>query len=214
MSADLVLISAPPNDEWLDRWTFYNGVSNIGEEGEDSESWDPENNYRNERGYIRDRRFDAVIEREGMDPSYGNGLTYEEWMGLRQELGLDILPSQWIGQVSWLKADIMGDRGKYVPGPVEGVVEVVHNSPVLTPRVATAIMAAMNRPNHSIYGHREIHTVLDGMYTDGCTKALGGSMYLFRKPGHRDEYSGVARRRAVKRWLSGQIGRRIVMESQ
>lgn len=62
----------------------------------------------------------------------------------------------WVGQVSYMKAEIMGDPDRYIPGQVAGVHELTTGLPRITPTLITALMVAMSVPNRSIYGRRGV----------------------------------------------------------
>lgn len=60
-----------------------------------------------------------------------------------------------VGQVSWIKAGLAGDVGRYVPAPILRATELIGDGVWLTPGLAKAITVAFNLPNRSIYGHVE-----------------------------------------------------------
>jgi hypothetical protein len=58
----------------------------------------------------------------------------------------------WIGEVSWLKADITGDLDTYIPQPVRAVSDAIgERIPTLCPVLADRIMGAVNLPNVTSY---------------------------------------------------------------
>lgn len=160
------------------------------------------------------QRLQAATTIGDVDEDDGpHALTWDEWGALRRELRLEERPGCWIGQVSWLKAGLSGDHRRFIPGPVEAVHALLEPAPVLTPGLASAVMVAMNQPNHSIYGSRRYYYGRQRI-SGPRIRMIDPTIYLVRKPEHNAVYSGVARRRHVKQWLARHMGRRLVVESQ
>lgn len=58
----------------------------------------------------------------------------------------------WIGEVSWLKAAIFENEGRYVPGPVIGVSELIDEDfPILTEKLKSEILGCFDIDNMSTY---------------------------------------------------------------
>jgi hypothetical protein len=58
----------------------------------------------------------------------------------------------WIGEVSWLKADLMEDSNTYIPQTVMLVSDAIgERIPTLTPALADQIMGAFTQPNATSY---------------------------------------------------------------
>lgn len=82
-------------------------------------------------------------------------MSSEEWDATRAAAGLDSprSPQIEVGPLSLLKASLDGDADRYLPGPIQGIIEVLEGEPLheITPMLTTQIMVAMNRPDHSTY---------------------------------------------------------------
>ena len=64
----------------------------------------------------------------------------------------DAAPNIWIGEVSWLKAALFEDSDKYVPGPVEQIVEIIgEDFPTITEELIVKVEAAFYAPNTTKY---------------------------------------------------------------
>jgi len=64
----------------------------------------------------------------------------------------DAAPNIWIGEVSWLKAALFEDPDKYVPGPVEQIVEIIgEDFPRITEDLIVKVKAAFYAPNTTKY---------------------------------------------------------------
>lgn len=200
MSADLVLIAAPTDQEWLDTYRLYSESSYT--------LFGDEDNLR-EYEYLDDQR--RVWKRGYEDLGYG--FLGDDADRLRTELGLDGLPYLWIGQVSWLKAGLVGEVERYVPGPVQAIA-LLHDEPrILTPGLAKATTVALNQPNTSIYGKAQTYYVSDRQRCPSNARKIAPGVYRLNKPTHDRIYNGVAPARRVKRWLNENLGARIIHES-
>ena len=136
MSADLVLIAAPTDPKWHELYAWYQRVD-FTESGDDA--------VLDDEGYIILGEGDDILR----------GITTERWLATRDALGMDDdLDSFWIGQVSWLKAGLLGDEERYIPAPVRAISAMIGDGKLLTPEVAKELTVALNLPNRSIYrGH-------------------------------------------------------------
>lgn len=147
----------------------------------------------------------------------------------------------WIGRVSWLKASL-DDNGveKWIPSTVWRVSELLEGVPVLTPGLASEVVAAFNLPDDSFYSETTFHRVqmtwersssrrhwrsgrYEGAYRDW--EERGGKM---TKPSRvvwrggadgnamivRNHGKSRARARVVKRWLAAHQGMRMVVISE
>lgn len=79
-------------------------------------------------------------QREVILPAYDrNGLLYNA-------------PRVWVCEVSWLKAAIMDDYDKYVPGVAGKIAEIISNKlPLIDDELIAQVSAAFDMPNTSIY---------------------------------------------------------------
>lgn len=120
-------------------------------------------------------------------------------------------------ELSTLKASILGEIHKYIPGPALSLIRLLSTfdgPPRITQPFIRAVMVAMNTPNRSIYGRRRYFTVRDdrGGYRIEMGKANRkyGGRGRYRHTGHEQRSSGVQRRRAVKKWLLAHEGMYLV----
>ncbi len=61
-------------------------------------------------------------------------------------------PKVWIGEASWLKASILGDKKSFIPDPVNEVEKIVgKNFPTIDDEFVKKISAAMRKENKSNY---------------------------------------------------------------
>jgi hypothetical protein len=77
--------------------------------------------------------------------------TFDSWDRIMRRAGLVDGHDCWVGQVSWLKAGLMGDAERYIPDAVRNVAVLVEDTPVIDDALITQIMVAMNVPDRSIY---------------------------------------------------------------
>ena len=146
----------------------------------------------------------------------------------------------WIGEVSWLKAALMEDgKQLWIPGAVHQIDAMLTDAPVLTPLLATRSMVAMNQPNDSWYGRGvtyrrrdltgdwepwRVHRrpMYEGGYrswaeNSGKWNRLRERRVWLAKDGSYDivayRHVGMNSRRVVKRWLSRNMGKRVVAQS-
>lgn len=206
MSADLVLIAAPNDPEWLARYRWLRGAdmttSADGPEGDE---------YIDEDGYIRSPSMDAALAENGHGPA--RTLTWDQSEETRRDLGLDgDREWLWVGQVSWLKASLTGDS-VYIPGPVEAVSSLVGDGVLLTTGRAKAITVALNQPNDSIYGKARYYYTSDRQRVPMSARKVAPGVFRYNKPPHDRLYSGVAPARRVKHWLHDHVGSVVVQES-
>lgn len=200
MSADLVLIAAPADQAWLDKYRLYSESSHT--------LFGDEDDIREDE-YLDDQR--RLWMRGAEDLGYG--FLGDDWTRLREELGIDALPYIWIGQVSWLKSGLTGEPELYVPGAVRAVARLHDESRILTPGLAKATTVALNHPNRSIYGKAHTYYAPDRKHISGRARELAPGVYRVRKPAHNRIYNGVAPARRVKNWLNENLGARIIHES-
>jgi murein DD-endopeptidase MepM/ murein hydrolase activator NlpD len=122
-------------------------------------------------------------------------------------------PNVWVGQVSWAKAGILNEDGlqTFVASAIANVQRLVEDTPVITPGLITQVMVAMNVANNSIYGRVE--------WQHGFDPAIhwGGNGPVSTMGRHRIQRirlgRGIARPRAVKRFLADHLGQRVVPAS-
>lgn len=109
-----------------------------------------------------------------------------------------------IGEVSFLKASLTGDYDKFIPGPVQGVLETICKNlgNPLTERIVKSIIVSMNKPNKSIYKHRYVYLHPQ----DGWTHRNYGK--------EQQRSCGVQRARVVKKWLTNHIGYRLSYQNE
>lgn len=61
-------------------------------------------------------------------------------------------PSVWIGEVSWLKAALLGDKKKYIPDTVQIIQDLIgEDLPQIDERLITDILAAFDQENQTQY---------------------------------------------------------------
>lgn len=120
----------------------------------------------------------------------------------------------WVGQVSWIKAELTGSIERYVPGAVRGMQELWSVPRQVTPLLVKCSMDAMNRPNRSIYGRRELLVTRQVVQANWPYLATGRRL---RFPGGQRMISyrspGVQRARAVKRFLQNHLGELAMVSS-
>jgi hypothetical protein len=74
----------------------------------------------------------------------------ELWSALYEKFAL--LPTFWIGEVSWLKASLLGDSESYVPDPVQAISDIVgQDLPVIDDVLIERLVAAMDCQNQTEY---------------------------------------------------------------
>ncbi len=153
--------------------------------------------------------------RERYDRYLGSadGSGYDGWAAARAAAGIDGLPWMWIGQVSYLKAGLTEDDA-YMPAPMREVARLMSEPRILTPGVAKMLTVAMNLPNRSVYGRREVRCVPyeQGDPSGTRVRPLGNRLFLYRKPPRDNLYVGIAHRQDVKRWLAAHMGSLLIAE--
>jgi hypothetical protein len=74
-------------------------------------------------------------------------------------------PSIWIGEVSWLKAALVGDDETFVPSPVQKISELIgENLPVLDNELRSQLLSALgldNTTSYTIAEHAKVAAWLD-----------------------------------------------------
>lgn len=61
-------------------------------------------------------------------------------------------PRVWIGEVSWLKASLLGDAERYIPDAVQRVTDIIgEDLPVIDDHLIAQIEQAITLPNHTAY---------------------------------------------------------------
>ena len=63
-------------------------------------------------------------------------------------------PDVWIGEVSWLKAELFDKPGEFIPGPVQAIFDLIGDDetlPILTPELREKILDALHGPNTTSY---------------------------------------------------------------
>lgn len=68
-------------------------------------------------------------------------------------------PNVWVGEVSWLKADLFGSED-YVPAPVQAVFDLIGDElPVVDDALIEGVVRAMGLPNATRYSLAEVDEV-------------------------------------------------------
>ncbi len=58
----------------------------------------------------------------------------------------------WIGEVSWLKAGLLGDSDTFIPGPVQQIQDLISNKlPVITEEFIESVVKALKSENTTSY---------------------------------------------------------------
>lgn len=191
MSADLHLFATPDTPEVDAAWQKLCQVDMIGGD----EDWvvqpaTPE--YREKYGRDSIITAGSRYHDELISILYG-----ERWVG----------PNVWIGQVSWLKAGLLGEQERFIPACVRRIQQLTAEGPILTPGLAKEITVAMNLPNHSIYGRVEYTRRTEDHF-------YGGNGPIVHRYGiQKTKTRGVARAGDVKRFLAEHRGKRIFSDS-
>lgn len=86
--------------------------------------------------------------------------SYEEIVQSHRKIGMT--PHIWVGEVSWLKAGLLGDEERYVPGPVQAIADIIgEDLPVIDDVLIERIEAAMHEPNTTSYRLAAAQDVLE-----------------------------------------------------
>ena len=105
--------------------------------------------------------------------------------------------------MSWLKAGLTDDGGRYIPGVVSAINAMLVDPRVLTPGLRSQMAVAFNLPDHSIYSRR---------YRRPKRRVLGkvGRDWVRRPyPGGRREsgvYKGTVKPQHFRQWSHDHIG--------
>ena len=70
-------------------------------------------------------------------------------------------PNCWIGEVSWLKAEVFDDGNTYIPNAVGEVSEIFENETVIDDDVIKRVEDAMSMKNDTSYGVASKDEVVD-----------------------------------------------------
>ena len=195
MSADFTLLAL--DDDRLEAYRELQRADMTGDIGDRPES----ENY-SVRQISEGMYEETVTDKNGGKHTF-TVMTSDRWSELASRL--DYFGGEgacWVSEVSWMKAGLLEDYGRYVPGPIQGIVALLdsENPPVITDALITQIMVAMNKPNRSIYTHTYRYMWVPE-YRTCSTK--------YKDRGQR----GVERRQRVKRWLEAHKGMRLGSES-
>ena len=213
MSADLELYAVPDDPEIMQAWWDYNHVSSVGDMA---------------GGDWFDTEEESLEHQRWVEEFYGPGfrpMGWDEWNRLTylvrgyeqrddDRFG-EGFPHIWIGQVSTLKAGLLGDA-QWIPGPVEAMWNVLGDfgGKLMTPSLRAAMMVAMNQPNNSYYGRRQwVYNVRqrdsDGHLRYPTARKKRNSPVGYYPPGR-----GIQKRQVVRRWCDANMGRRIYWSNE
>ena len=70
-------------------------------------------------------------------------------------------PSVWVGEVSWLKADLLKDVDRFVPGPIQHMFDAVKTFTIITDEVIEKVSIAFDVPNTTDYSINTKDEVVD-----------------------------------------------------
>lgn len=192
MSADLYLRAVPSDPAWLERFTFLQGATII------LSDQDHSGVTRGADGYLHSASWSDE----------NRGLYNNEYEALRESLAIEALPCVWIGKGSWLGSD--------VPPSVARIADIVGSGLRLTSGVAGDLMAAMNLPNTSSYGHSRVRRITDpadiGWHRVQARTRNRRRLYgRFMEPGFViTRTRGLAKRQDVKAFLVANAGALLV----
>jgi len=98
--------------------------------------------------------FSNVLGSKWFNPSIRSDYSiYEKCYGL---------PNIWIGEVSWLKANLTGDGETFIPDPVGKVSEIVgEHQPIVDDEFIDSIRSAFNSDNTTMYNCADKEDVVE-----------------------------------------------------